>query len=301
MRNDRRPRKPGPARRFPDSRGRRPASAAADTAWDHVAQWYDRLVGDEGSDYHRAVILPAALQRLELAPGQRVLDLCCGQGVLVRLLEREPLRFILGIDASPQLIAAARQRGLQRSILHAYRDVAQGPAGPAGPPAEVRFEVGDALQPGPWADGSFDRVACVMAAHDVADYGALARTAAASLRPGGKLALVLMHPCFRIPRQSSWGWDEARKIQYRRIDRYASPMEIPIQTAPGRDPGAHTRFFHRPLAEYVNALGAAGLAVTAMEEPGTHRRSDPGGRSRGENRAAGEIPVFLALTATRLA
>ena len=33
-------------------------------------------------------------------------------------------------------------------------------------------------------------------------------SAAWALRPGGRLALLLTHPCFRIPRQSGWGWDE---------------------------------------------------------------------------------------------
>ena len=31
-----------------------------------VAGWYDRLVGDEGSDYHRHVILPLALLNVVL-------------------------------------------------------------------------------------------------------------------------------------------------------------------------------------------------------------------------------------------
>ena len=121
-----------------------------------------------------------------------------------------------------------------------------------------------------------------------------------ALRVGGRAVIVMMHPCFRVPRQSSWDWDYGKKIQYRRIDRYARPLDIPIATRPGRDPSQHTTFHHRPLADYINALGAAGLAVVACEEPLSHRRADAGGRSRGENRAAEEIPVFLALKAVRI-
>ena len=38
--------------------------------WDHVAAWYDQLVGETGSDYHQHVILPNALELLNLQPGE---------------------------------------------------------------------------------------------------------------------------------------------------------------------------------------------------------------------------------------
>jgi hypothetical protein len=34
---------------------------APEKGWDQVAQWYDQLVGDEGSDYHKNVIVPAVM------------------------------------------------------------------------------------------------------------------------------------------------------------------------------------------------------------------------------------------------
>lgn len=246
-----------------------------------MASWYDRLVGDEGSDYHRHVILPAALRLLDVQPGQRVLDLACGQGVLARRLVELGAGFVLGVDASPRLIDAARQRA-------------------CGEP-RMRFAVADARDPGPLADGTFDAAACLMAVQDIDDVGAAFASMARALRPGGHAVVVLMHPCFRIPRQSSWGWDEQKRTQYRRLDRYASPLTIPIATHPGGEPGQHTQFFHRPLAAYLNALGAAGLATVACEELASHRTSAPGARSRGENRARDEFPIFLAMKAVRLA
>ena len=142
--------------------------------------------------------------------------------------------------------------------------------------------------------------ACLMAVHDLDDIAAAFRSLAAALKPGGRAVVIFMHPCFRVPRQSSWGWDDQKKTQYRRLDRYASPMTIPIATHPGSDPGTHTLFFHRPLAAYLNALGEAGLAVVACEELLSHHKSEPGGHSRGENRSRQEFPVFLALKAVKL-
>lgn len=276
-RDQHRPRQP--ARGPHPHKGGGPPPAAA-SGWDQVAGWYDKLVGDEGSDYHRHVILPAALRLLDPQPGERFLDLCCGQGVLSRRLAESGAGFVLGVDASPKLIAAAKARG------------------PADP--RVRYVVRDARRLDHLADASYDAAACVMAVQDTDGLAELFASLARALRVGGRAVVVMMHPCFRVPRQSEWGWDEGKKTQYRRIDRYATPLTVPIATHPGRDPGQQTVFYHRPLADYLNALGQAGLAVVAAEELLTHRKSEPGGRSRAENRAATEIPVFLALKAVKL-
>jgi len=260
--------------------GRSRTPGNLDRTWDRVADWYDKLVGDKGSDYHQQVVLPATLRLLDPQPGQRILDLCCGQGVLARaLLEYDP-GLVVAVDASPRLIAAARARG--------PRD------------RRVRYLVGDARRLDHLADGTFDAAACILAVQDTEGMPELLSTLGRALRPGGCAVVIMMHPCFRIPRQSQWGWDESKRIQYRRLDRYTTPMQIPIQTHPGRDPARHTIFYHRPLADYLNALGQAALAVVACEELLTHRRPEPGGRSRAESRAAQEFPIFLALKAVKL-
>jgi ubiquinone/menaquinone biosynthesis C-methylase UbiE len=277
-------RRTGPRRKSGDAADRssvdRISVPRRDAGWDHVAAWYDRLVGDEGSDYHRNVILPAALRLLDPQPGERILDLCCGQGVLARaLLAHEP-ELVLAVDASPRLIAAAKERG------------------PRDP--RIRFVVRDARRLDALADGRFDAAALIMAVQDLAELPPVLAGLGRALRVGGRAVLVMMHPCFRIPRQTEWGWDAAKRTQYRRVDRYATPLTIPIATHPGSAPGQQTFFHHRPLAEYVNALAAGGLAICGAEELLTHRRSEPGGHSRGENRAADEFPVFLALKALKL-
>src|SRR5688572_9804838 len=78
--------------------------------WDQVAGWYDKLVGDKGSDYHRNVILPAAMRLLAPKAGEKILDLCCGQGVLIPLLLEAKVAGVTGVDASPRLIESARTR-----------------------------------------------------------------------------------------------------------------------------------------------------------------------------------------------
>ncbi len=270
---------PQPSRRpFRKPQERKPA--AADRGWDSVAAWYDKLVGESGSDYHRHVILPATLRLLDCKPGESVIDVCCGQGVLAKpLLEAGIARFT-GVDASPRLIDVAKSRH--------------------GGDPRVSFVTADACQPGKWADGSHDAAACIMAVHDVPDAAALFANISRALKSGGRAVIVLMHPCFRIPKHTHWGWDADQKIQYRRTDCYGTPLEIEVTTHPGKGTGEQTRFHHRPLADLLTAIGRGGMAVTASEELYSHRRSQGHGPfSKAEHRAAEEIPLFLALKALK--
>lgn len=263
---------------FPKKRALRvPAGKSEEKGWDGVAGWYDKLVGADGSDYHRHVILPAAMDLLAVRGGEAVLDLCCGQGVLVRHLLAAGAGHVLGVDASGKLIGAARQR--------------------YGGEKNATFLRADACVPGDWTDGSFDAAACVMAVHDVPDADGLMNNIAAALKPGGRAVIVMMHPCFRIPKESHWGWDADQKIQYRRLDRYGKALEIGIQTRPGLGTDEGTIFHHRPLADIITSMGKAGLGVTQCTELFSHRRSQIGPFSKAEHRAAEEFPLFIGLAA----
>ena len=120
------------------------------------------------------------------------------------------------------------------------------------------------------------------------------------LKPTGKLFLVLNHPAFRIPKQSSWEWEEKNKAQYRRINEYLSESKIKIEMHPGDNPEEKTISFHRPLQYYFKLLGKNGFAVNRLEEWNSHRKSQPGPRAKAEDKARKEIPLFLFLEAIKL-
>lgn len=266
----------------PRASKRTPRSHPADpsTGWDAVAAWYDKLVGESGSDYHRHIILPAAMRLLAPQAGESVIDLCCGQGVLTKPLIDVGIARYTGIDASPKLVRAAKQR-------HQH-------------PGRVTFLVADACKQGTWADSSYDAAACLMAVHDVAEIDSLFANLSRSLRIGGRAVIVMMHPCFRIPKLSHWGWDADQKLQFRRLDGYATPREIEVTTHPGKPQSPTTVFHHRPLADLIRAIASAGLRIDACEELLTHRKSaSHGPHGRAEQRAAAEFPLFLALKAVK--
>jgi ubiquinone/menaquinone biosynthesis C-methylase UbiE len=249
---------------------------AASTSWDQVAGWYDGWVSQRGSKYHRALAVPTALELLDLRPGEDILDVGAGQGVLADYIAERGARYT-GVDSSPRLIAAARRR--------------HGSSG--------RFLVADARRldrAGLW-ESSFDAAVFLLSLQNIDPLDAVFASVSRVLHRRSRLVIVMTHPCFRQPRHSGWGTDEGRKLIFRRIDAYLTPMAVPMQPLETRWP---TWSFHRPLSQYVEGLATVGFAIDGMREI-TDLPAKRQGRSpdRRMGRAAAEIPMFLALRAIR--
>jgi 2-polyprenyl-3-methyl-5-hydroxy-6-metoxy-1,4-benzoquinol methylase len=259
---------------------------APPTHWGEVADWYDQLVGEAGSEFHREVVLPGAMRLLGAKSGDAVLDIACGQGVLCRLLARQGVQ-ATGIDAAVDLIRIARDRNAQLPS-DAVKPVYQ--------TADVRDL---AALAGAMTEDSFSAAACLLAIQNINPIAPVFRGVARLLKPMGRLVLVMMHPCFRGPKESSWGWDERAMVQYRRVDRYLLPRKIPIVTHPGKGKD-YTWTFHKPIEAYVKALRNAGLLIDAIEEWPSHKTSTSGPRAPAENTARKEIPLFLAIRAVKV-
>src|SRR6476659_6475267 len=145
------------------------------------------LSADESHWWYRGRrrILRAAIERLPLVPGARLLDAGCGSGRTLDELARYGR--VSGVDASPDAVAAARSRG------H----------------ADVRLAPVEAL---PFAAGAFDVVTCL----DVIEHTRDDRAALAELRrvtrPGGLLVATV--PAY----QALWSWHDEANGHYRRYD-----------------------------------------------------------------------------------
>lgn len=239
------------------------------TSWESSHRWYDSIVGEKGHYYHENIVLPNSLRLLNLKAGDSLLDLGCGQGVLERALPSNV--HYVGVDASPSLIQSAKKK------------------------SKRPFYVADITQPLSIKEGPFSHAALILVTQNLEHPEKAFKNASQYLKPQGKLLIVMNHPCFRIPRQSSWGIDEAKKLQYRRIDLYMSSLKIPIQTHPGKKgDSAITWSFHRPLSSYFKALSKAGFLVETLEEWISDKKST-GSRASMENRSRKEFPLFLTL------
>jgi ubiquinone/menaquinone biosynthesis C-methylase UbiE len=249
------------------------------TSWEPVEKWYQDSVGEHGHYYHQHVVMPGVLRLLALdqAPQASLLDLACGQGILARQIPANIA--YTGIDISPSLLKNAQQT--DRNRLHEYL-------------------VGDALKPLPTKKHDFTHAAIVLAIQNFEEPVLALKNVAKHLAMNGRLVIAMNHPCFRILRQSSWKVDEAQKIQYRRIDRYSSPMKFPIQAHPSKgQQSATTWSFHYPIADYSRWLYEAGFAIELIEEWHSNKVST-GKVAKMENRSREEFPLFLAIRAVKL-
>jgi ubiquinone/menaquinone biosynthesis C-methylase UbiE len=248
-----------------------------DTSWQKVSRWYQKSVGEKGQYYHQHVVIPGILGLLKLDKNAKLLDVGCGQGVLARAFPAD-LNY-WGVDLSRDLIQFAQKQD------HA---------------AAHHYFVADATKKIPIPERNFTHAIFVLSLQNMSEPAAALRNVSEVLAPGGELILVLNHPTFRIPRQSSWGVDDSKKTQYRRIDRYLSAMKIPIEANPGQKQkrSVVTWSFHFPLSEYAKFLREAGFAITHLEEWNSDKSSE-GKAAKMENRSRSEFPLFLTIVARK--
>ncbi len=250
-----------------------------DTSWETSSTWYDKIVGPKGHYYHQQVIIPGVLRLLEMEkkPQPHILDLACGQGILSRHLPKG-MKY-LGIDASESLIEAAKNYASKSPHQFFVHDLAH--------PLNLPYK-------------EFSHATCILAVQNLNNPLSLFRTAHEHLRKTAPLIIVLNHPCFRIPRQSSWGIDEQKKLQYRRVDRYMTSLKIPIQTQPSKqEESEETWSFHYPLSYYTIQLKQAGFVLDTIEEWCSDKKST-GKTAAMENRSRQEFPLFMTLVARKL-
>jgi ubiquinone/menaquinone biosynthesis C-methylase UbiE len=225
--------------------------------------------------YHEKVILPNLLRLVEPKKGDVILDLACGQGYFTRELNIKGVK-MTGVDISKELIAIAEQES-----------------------TGITYHVAPADKLTMIEDKSVDKVVIVLAIQNIQHVENVLNEVARILKTEGTFHITMNHPAFRIPKQSSWGYDDTDGVQYRRVDQYIAESKSEIEMHPGMKDSPKTISFHRPLQYYMKLLGKTGFAVDRFEEWISHKDSDSGPRAKAENRARKEIPLFLYLRAIR--
>jgi SAM-dependent methyltransferase len=258
-----------------------------DTSWNVVADKYNTLVGEKGQYYHESVIFPKVHELLRIKSGESILDLGCGQGVFARTLEYG-IRYV-GFDLAAGLIEHAKNYTYTCDAKFYLEDITRSP----------KF---DEL-----SNHKFDYAISILAIQNVEDFQSVVKNVDSVLKTNGKFLIVLNHPAFRIPKYSNWETDTQANIQYRTIDKYMSPLKIPIDMAPG---GNNSKFqisnskekqtisFHNPIQYYIKALTSNGFVITDFDELCSDKQSS-GKAAEMENNARNEIPLFLAILAEK--
>lgn len=228
-------------------------------------------MGKKGSYYHRNLAIPLTLELLDLKPKERLLDVGAGQGVLAPYVHQKGVDYV-GLELSRSLVKLAiKHHGDEGLFLHGdARDFPRHPA-----------------------LGDFDAAVFLLSIQDMDPLDKVIASVGAVLKPGGRLVICMLHPCFRVPRQSGWGYDARRKLTYRRIDSYLRPLAVPMK----EHRGGVTRSFHRPLEVYVNTLNDADFGLDRLREipDAPHKNS----KRAKEGAVNPDIPLFLALLARK--
>lgn len=215
------------------------------TVYDEHADYYVGFVDQVSNTDPFKITIDAILEELGDLSGLDVCDLACGEGFLSRILADNGAH-VRGFDLSAKLIELARARSHD----------------------SISFEVSDAqVLPGV-ADGSFDVVVCHMAVMDIPDIDALFLNVRRVLKPGGRFAMTVLHPCFETPFDSSTGnifeQDEAGHFVACRVMRY---RDEGLWRSGGKGVRGHMGAFHRMLSTYLNSLISAGHQITSFMEP----------------------------------
>lgn len=243
------------------------------TSWDKVAPWYDDLLETGGDTYQTKVILPNLVRLLGDTKNKKILDLGCGQGFFSRAFANLGAE-VTGVDISKELIVLAGKNS----------------------DGKAKFFVASADKL-PFQEKFFNIVVCVLALQNIENFSGAVEEAARVLVPAGRFLIILNHPAFRIPKQSSWEFDSKQNIQYRRVDAYLSESRAEIIMNPGKGGDKKTLSFHRSLQVYFKVLAKNGFVVTRLEEWISNKESANGPKKEAEDRARKEFPLFLGLEA----
>jgi ubiquinone/menaquinone biosynthesis C-methylase UbiE len=154
------------------------------------------------------------IERLGLAAGARVLDVCCGSGAsaIPAAVRVGPTGHVVGIDLAERLLELARAKAAARGL------------------AQVEFQVGDMLALDV-PSASQDAVVCVFGIFFSPDMVAAVRELWRVLRPGGRLAITTWGPRLFEPASSAF-WDAVRRERrdlykgFNPWDRIAAPETL---------------------------------------------------------------------------
>jgi len=220
--------------------------------WDQNATWWDQQIG-EGNTFQNRLVGPATERLLDVRPGQLILDLACGNGVVSRRLAELGAQ-VTACDFSPTFLARAKLRTTAFTDRIEYR----------------LADMTDREQLLALGPRRFDAAVCNMALMDIATIAPLLEVLPALFKPAGRFVFSVLHPCFNTTGCSILAEqaDEAGRLQTRHSVRVSRYLSLGPEKGIGivGQPQPHY-YFPRPLSALLPACFQAGFVMDGLEEP----------------------------------
>lgn len=220
--------------------------------WDTNAEWWDAKMG-EGGVFQKLLIGPTTECLLDIHPGERVLDIACGNGAFARRLAKLGAE-VVAFDFSERFLARARARTTEYADRIEYRLV----------------DAADENQLLGLGEGRYDAAVCTMAMMDMPTIQPLLSGLSRLLKEGSRFVFSVQHPCFNSNGVSKLIEEEERHGEVitsysLRINRYIDSIVEKGLGVIGQP--APQYYFHRPLSVLLDACFRAGFLMDALEEP----------------------------------
>lgn len=225
--------------------------------WSSIAKDYDAIVKETGDQSQQLIINPRVEELLGNLSGKVVLDAGCGNGYWTRRMAQTADR-VVGIDFTDQLIGLAKSRGI---------------------PDNAEFIVGN-LEQLLLADATFDIILMNMVLLDIEELSSAVHEICRVVKPGGKIIVSTVHPCFENPPNTySLKDDEGNKIG-RAVSNY-------FETGLIKDEANNYQHWHYKLSDIINTFAANKLYV--------ERRVEPTSNGFLKNSGSNHFPYFMIM------
>ena len=219
-------------------------------AWDENACFWDEKMG-EGNDFFNFLEWPSILRLLNPKPGQSVLDIATGNGLIARKLAALEVN-VDAIDFSEKLLG-----------------IAEAKPNPGGRINYYNLDVTNERKLLSLGTHKFDSAICNMALFDISDIFPIFTTLPHLLKPSGIFVFTITHPafnnasCTHMVEEIDEG-GKLRTVYSIKISNYMSPTQT-FGIAMRTQPKPHI-YFDRPLEDYLHPGFENGFVLDGFEE-----------------------------------
>jgi ubiquinone/menaquinone biosynthesis C-methylase UbiE len=218
------------------------------SAWDQLATFWDEKM-EAGLTWQGRLIQPSVERVLELQPGERVLEIACGNGEFARRMN-ELGASVLATDFSENMLERARSHG--GDLDYRMVDATE---------VEQLLALGE--------PGSFDAVVSNMAIMDMTSIGPMVAASAQLLKPSGRFVFSTLHPAFNsgdvrptVELDLDGGVSEVYSVKVVGYGRAFAGTGVALPDQPVRQ-----WYFHRPLWMIFQPFFDHGFVLDELEEP----------------------------------